>query len=110
MTDQFDAQGLHGGMDFARLRPSWPRQEAYWTSVAIVCNKTVATTTTIPYDGLDRIMWRSRCLPEGVMGVTPAARVAEEMLWAFTSLQFGLMIEVCGGCRTRKIIFDWEMW
>jgi nucleoside phosphorylase len=31
------------------------------------------------------------------MGVTSAARVAEEMLWTFTSLQFKLMIGIGGG-------------
>jgi nucleoside phosphorylase len=37
------------------------------------------------------------CLPEGVTGVTSAARVAEEMLWTFTSLRFGLMVGIGGG-------------
>jgi len=37
------------------------------------------------------------CLPEGVMGVTSAARVAEEMRWTFTSLRFGLMVGIGGG-------------
>ena len=44
----YSQQGLPGGVDFARFRPSWPRQEAYWTSVTRVCHKTAATTTTIP--------------------------------------------------------------
>jgi hypothetical protein len=47
-SDQVDAQGLHGGVDFARWRLSWLRQEACWTSVTVVCHKAVATTTTIP--------------------------------------------------------------
>jgi nucleoside phosphorylase len=37
------------------------------------------------------------CLPDGVMGVTSAARVAEQMLWTFTSLRFGLLVGVGGG-------------
>lgn len=37
------------------------------------------------------------CLSDGVMGVTSAARVAEQMLWTFTSLRFGLMVGIGGG-------------
>jgi nucleoside phosphorylase len=37
------------------------------------------------------------CLPEGVMGITSAARVAEQMLWTFDSLRFGLMVGIGGG-------------
>jgi hypothetical protein len=37
------------------------------------------------------------CLSEGVMGVTSAARVVEQMLWTFTSLRFGLMVGIGGG-------------
>jgi hypothetical protein len=37
------------------------------------------------------------CLPDGVMGVTSAARVEEQMLWTFTSLRFGLMVGIGGG-------------
>jgi nucleoside phosphorylase len=37
------------------------------------------------------------CLPEGVMGVTSAAQVAEQMLWTFTSLRFGLLVGIGGG-------------
>jgi nucleoside phosphorylase len=37
------------------------------------------------------------CLPDGVMGITSAARVAEQMLWTFTSLRFGLMVGIGGG-------------
>jgi hypothetical protein len=37
------------------------------------------------------------CLPEGIMGVTSAARVVEHMLWTFTALRFGLMVGIGGG-------------
>jgi nucleoside phosphorylase len=37
------------------------------------------------------------CLPEGVMGVTSAARVAEQMSWTFRALRFGLMVGIGGG-------------
>lgn len=44
------------------------------------------------------------------MGVVSAARVAEEMLWTFMSLRFGLMMGLVAGYRRRKMIFDWEIW
>lgn len=37
------------------------------------------------------------CLPTGVMGVTSAAIVANQMLSTFTSLRFGLMVGIGGG-------------
>ena len=37
------------------------------------------------------------CLSEGVMEVISVARVAEEILWTFRSLRFGLMIGIGGG-------------
>jgi nucleoside phosphorylase len=42
------------------------------------------------------------CLPEGAMGVTSAARVADEMLWTFRSLRFGLMVGIGGGVPTEQ--------
>jgi nucleoside phosphorylase len=41
------------------------------------------------------------CLPAGVPGVTPAARVASHMLSTFTSLRFGLMVGIGGGVPSQ---------
>src|ERR1700722_14694043 len=42
------------------------------------------------------------CLPAGVPGVTPAARVASHMLSTFTSLRFGLMVGIGGGVPSQE--------
>jgi nucleoside phosphorylase len=42
------------------------------------------------------------CLPAGVMGVTSAARVANQMLSTFTRLRFGLMVGVGGGVPSEE--------
>src|SRR5271168_3148055 len=42
------------------------------------------------------------CLPEGVMGVTSVARVAEQMSWTFRALRFGLMVGIGGGVPSAE--------
>ena len=42
------------------------------------------------------------CLPAGVMGVTSAARVADQMRRSFPSLRFGLMVGIGGGVPTEE--------
>jgi nucleoside phosphorylase len=42
------------------------------------------------------------CLPEGVMGGTSAARVAEQMSWTFRALRFGLMVGFGGGVPSTE--------
>jgi nucleoside phosphorylase len=42
------------------------------------------------------------CLPLGVMGVTSAARVAEQMSWTFQALRFGLMVGIGGGVPSAE--------
>src|ERR1700733_9454526 len=42
------------------------------------------------------------CLPEGVMGVTSAARVADQMSWTFRALRFGLMVGIGGGVPSAE--------
>lgn len=42
------------------------------------------------------------CLPEGVMGVTSVARVAEQMSWTFRALRFGLMVGIGGGAPSAE--------
>jgi nucleoside phosphorylase len=41
-------------------------------------------------------------LPFGVMGVTSAARVAEQMRPTFTSIRFGLMVGIGGGVPSEE--------
>jgi nucleoside phosphorylase len=41
------------------------------------------------------------CLPAGMPGLTPAARVASHMLSTFTSLRFGLMVGIGGGVASQ---------
>lgn len=42
------------------------------------------------------------CLPEGVMGVTSAAPVAEQMFWTFKALRFGLMVSIGRGVPSAE--------
>lgn len=42
------------------------------------------------------------CLPSGVMGVTSAAIVANQMRSTFTSLRFGLMVGIGGGVPSEE--------
>jgi nucleoside phosphorylase len=42
------------------------------------------------------------CLPAGVMGVTPAARVASQMRSTFPALRFGLMVGIGGGVPSEE--------
>jgi nucleoside phosphorylase len=37
------------------------------------------------------------CLPSGIMGITPAAKVAADMLRSFPNIRFGLMVGIGGG-------------
>ena len=48
------------------------------------------------------------CLPSGVYGTTSAATVANQMLFTFRSIQFGLMVGIAR--LAKKLIFDWVMW
>ena len=42
------------------------------------------------------------CLPSGVYGTTSAATVANQMLFTFKSIRFGLMVGIGGGAPSKK--------
>jgi nucleoside phosphorylase len=42
------------------------------------------------------------CLPEGSMGIVPAATVASNMLRSFPRIRFGLMVGIGGGAPARR--------
>jgi hypothetical protein len=42
------------------------------------------------------------CLPKGKYGLTSAASVARDMLRSFTSIRFGLMVDIRGGAPSPK--------
>jgi nucleoside phosphorylase len=45
------------------------------------------------------------CLPAGVKGTISAARVANQMLWSFKWLRFGLMVGIGGGVPRSSCLF-----
>src|SRR5271156_4420916 len=42
------------------------------------------------------------CLPEGVMGITSAARVAEDISWTLGALGFGVMVGMGAGVPSTE--------